>query len=136
MRLLPALFLFSVSTGTPGAQIVSAGSTHQKVIALAFDAGSDRGYAQSILHTLEKYRIRATFGMTGLWAKTNPDMVRRMAKDRDTFMNHTYDHRSFTGFSSQAAPLTTVQRTWEMQQADREIRRLTGHSTKPFFRPP
>jgi peptidoglycan/xylan/chitin deacetylase (PgdA/CDA1 family) len=74
--------------------------------------------------------------MTGLWANRNPDLVRRMARDHDTFINHTYDHRSFTGLSTKSAPLTAKQRTWEIEQADRVIVRITGHSARPYFRPP
>jgi peptidoglycan/xylan/chitin deacetylase (PgdA/CDA1 family) len=129
---LAALFL----APAPQARIVSAGSTQQHVVALTFDAGADRGYAPHILATLEKNRIRATFGMTGLWAVRNPDLVRRMARDHDVFINHTYDHRSFTGLSTHAAPLSLQQRTWEIEQADRQIVRLTGHSARPYFRPP
>jgi peptidoglycan/xylan/chitin deacetylase (PgdA/CDA1 family) len=118
------------------AQVISFGTTHQRVIALTFDAGADRGYAPQILRTLEQRHVRASFGMTGLWARANPDLVRRMARDHDTFINHTYDHRSFTGFSTKTAPLSVQQRTWEIEQADLQIVRLTGHSSRPYFRPP
>jgi peptidoglycan/xylan/chitin deacetylase (PgdA/CDA1 family) len=105
-------------------------------VALTFDAGADRGYAASILRTLERNHIPASFGMTGKWAQANPDLVKRMARDRDSFVNHTFDHRSFTGLSTRLAPLTPAQRTWEIQQTERIVHRLTGATTKPYFRPP
>lgn len=135
LRLLGAFLLLTLAPA-PRAQTVSVGSTQQHVVALTFDAGADRGYAPRILQTLEADHVRATFGMTGLWAERNPDLVRRMARDHDAFINHTYDHRSFTGLSTQSAPLTVQQRTWEIERADREIVRLTGHSARPYFRPP
>ncbi|GAC1651580.1 MAG: hypothetical protein NVS9B15_11890 [Acidobacteriaceae bacterium] len=116
--------------------MITQGPLGHKEIALTFDAGADRGHALTILETLERYRIRATFGMTGRWAETNPDLVRRMARDRDILMNHTYDHRSFTGLSSRGLSLAQAQRVWEINRTDAVIHRLTGRSTKPFFRPP
>jgi peptidoglycan/xylan/chitin deacetylase (PgdA/CDA1 family) len=105
-------------------------------MALTFDAGADRGYAARILSILERNHVRASFGMTGRWAEANKDLVRRMVRDGDVLMNHTFDHRSFTGYSSNSAPLTTAQRTWEITSTEKTIRRLTGKSTKPYFRPP
>src|SRR4051794_40648455 len=98
MSLLGALL--AVSALLSPATIMSQGTTRQHVIALTFDAGADRGYAPQILRTLEKNHVQASFGMTGRWAKLNPDLVRRMAHDGDMFINHTYDHRSFTGLTT------------------------------------
>lgn len=136
MKALVALALASSFLTPPPATAVWQVNTTARVVALTFDAGADRGYAGKILQTLERNHIHATFGMTGRWAQMNPDLVRRMARDHDTFINHTYDHRSFTGLSTQSAPLTVRQRTWEINHADSIIRRITGHSTKPYFRPP
>ena len=127
---LPALL------ATGGAQLVSQGNPHMRSVALTFDAGADRGYAPLILRTLERNHVRASFGMTGRWARANADLVRRMLRDRDQLINHTYDHRSFTGFSTHTAPLTEVQRAWEIQQTDRVVYSMAHHSTKPYFRPP
>lgn len=129
-----SLLLSHVGTATPA--IVSRVETHSKVVALTFDAGADRGYASKILRTLEQYRIHATFGMTGRWAKANADLVRRIARDGDAFMNHTYDHQSFTGFSTQTAPLTESQRMFEITSTDKILRTQTGHDLRPYFRPP
>lgn len=127
--------LASVAVASP-ALVISAGPGTRRAVALTFDAGADRGYAGQILSTLEREHVKATFGMTGLWAKQNPDLVRRMARDGDVLMNHTYDHRSFTGLSTKLRPLTDQQRVWEIQSADAVIRSITGRSTRPFFRPP
>jgi peptidoglycan/xylan/chitin deacetylase (PgdA/CDA1 family) len=74
--------------------------------------------------------------MTGAWARANTSLVQLMARDHHLIINHTYDHRSFTGFSTGATPLTARQRRWEVEQTDRIVRRITGHTTKPYFRPP
>src|SRR5207302_1688854 len=81
------------ATPTP-THIASEGS-----VALTFDAGADRGYAEDILNILQDEHIVAGFGVTGQWAHANPDLVRRMAADGHLVFNHTLDLRSFTGVS-------------------------------------
>lgn len=125
----------AASVSSP-AQLIFHGNASIHEVALTFDAGADRGFAPVILRTLEGMHVRASFGMTGVWAQRDPALVRRMARDGDTIFNHTYNHRSFTGLSTKQAPLTYAQRGWEISQTDRVIRRITGRSTKPYFRPP
>src|SRR5579872_3758632 len=129
MKLLLAAFFIYASVSP--AHLITAGKPVGNRITLTFDAGADRGYAGQILQTLERNHVRATFGMTGRWAVTNPDLVRRMARDGDTFINHTYDHRSFTGLSDRTGGLNAAQRTSEITRTEQVIRRLTGRSTKP-----
>lgn len=136
MRALIVALLLSVSPGTPGVRIVDMGPATSREVALTFDAGADRGYAPRILTVLEHAHVRATFGITGRWALLNPDLVRRIARDGDQFIDHTYDHRSFTGLSTRTAPLSRSQRVWEIQQTERILRSLTGRGAKPYFRPP
>lgn len=136
MKSILLVVLLLASAPASPARILSRGSPDGHHIALTFDAGADRGYAGSILKTLERFHVHASFGMTGLWARHNPDLVRRMGRDGDVIFNHTYDHRSFTGFSVHGAPLSQAQRTWEITQTERVVHSITGHSTKPFFRPP
>jgi peptidoglycan/xylan/chitin deacetylase (PgdA/CDA1 family) len=136
VKALVLLLLALAPVVSPPATIVSSGSAKGNTVALTFDAGADRGYAATILQTLEAHHIHASFGMTGKWAEGNQDLIHRMARDGDTFINHTYDHRSFTGLSSGAAPLTAAQRTWELQRTEAIIKKMTGRTTKPLFRPP
>lgn len=105
-------------------------------VELTFDAGADRGYAEDILDILQEQHIVASFGITGLWAKANPDLVRRMAADGHLVFNHTLDHRSFTGASDRLGGLSTVRRRAELDDADAIIAPLLGHSTRPWYRLP
>jgi peptidoglycan/xylan/chitin deacetylase (PgdA/CDA1 family) len=105
-------------------------------VALTFDAGADRGYAEDILDLLSHEQVKASFGITGNWAKQNPDLVRRMAADGHLVFNHTLDHQSFTGASDQRGGLTAARRRAELQEADAIIAPLIGHSTKPYYRLP
>jgi peptidoglycan/xylan/chitin deacetylase (PgdA/CDA1 family) len=136
MKVVSFILLIAVVSGPGGTRIVSSGGSRSHEVALTFDAGADRGFAGRILTTLERNHVRATFGMTGLWAEQNPDLVKRMARDGDTFINHTYDHRSFTGLSTQSMPLTRAQRVWEITRAEQTIKRISGRNARPYFRPP
>jgi peptidoglycan/xylan/chitin deacetylase (PgdA/CDA1 family) len=123
------------SGGGP-AQVITVGNTSRNTIAFTFDAGSDAGYTTQILDTLAANGIHATFGMTGKFAETYPDLVQRMVRDGHTLINHTYDHKSFTGSSTGAPPLTREERWDELDRAEAAIEQLTGTTTLPYFRPP
>jgi peptidoglycan/xylan/chitin deacetylase (PgdA/CDA1 family) len=111
-------------------------ATSAEGVALTFDAGADRGYAEDILDVLQTEHVVASFGITGQWAKTNPDLVRRMAVDGHLVINHTLDHRSFTGVSDQRGGLSATRRRAELEEADAIIAPLLGHSTRPWYRLP
>lgn len=136
MKLSLALLLALAVAHSGVAQIVSRGDGRARTVALTFDAGADRGYALRILRTLERNHVKATFGMTGAWAVANRDLLRRMVHGGDALINHTYDHRSFTGLSTRTGPLSTRQRSWEIMHTERVIHDLVGRSTRPYFRPP
>jgi peptidoglycan/xylan/chitin deacetylase (PgdA/CDA1 family) len=111
------------------AAIVTRVPTNEQVVALTFDAGSDRGFAAEILDMLAAHDIKASFGMTGKWAESNPDLLNRMVKEGHVLMNHTYDHPHME-------TLTTDQRTEQLARAEDIIEGITSTSTRPYFRPP
>ena len=94
------------------------------------------GFTARILDALDRSAIPATFGITGTWAESNPDLVRRIAADGHVVMNHTYAHRSFTGVSATPALLGTAERQADVERTEEIVRRLTGSTTRPWFRSP
>src|SRR5437879_2384779 len=114
-----------------GGAVVAAGE-----VASTCDAGADRGCAEDILDRLQEENVVASFGITGVWAKANPDLVRRMAADGHLVFNHTLDHRSFTGVSDKLGGLSAARRRAELDDADAILTPLLGHSTKPLYRLP
>lgn len=111
------------------AALVTRVPTSELVVALTFDAGSDRGFAAEIMDTLAAHDIRASFGMTGRWAESNPDLLRRMVEEGHALINHTYDHPHME-------TLSTEQRLWQLARAEEIVNGVTGTTTKPYFRPP
>lgn len=128
----------SSSTSVPAgpATVVTRGSDDRRVVALTFDAGADAGNTAAILDVLGARRIHATFGITGLWAQANPGLVRQIAAAGHQIVNHTWDHRSFTGYSTGTGALSAAQIDQELSAADALIRQLTGTGTGGWARPP
>jgi peptidoglycan/xylan/chitin deacetylase (PgdA/CDA1 family) len=118
------------------ATTISQGAGTRRSVALTFDAGADRGYAELILDVLKERGVRATFGMTGLWAQQNPDLVQRMAREGHQLINHSWDHSSFTGLSTRTRGLSREQRWAQLDRTEALLVELTGRSTRPFFRSP
>ena len=116
--------------------IGASGRTDTHAVALTFDAGADAGYTALILDTLTRNGLLATFGMTGQWAQQNPDLVRQIAADGDQFMNHTWDHRSWTGLSDKPAVTSHLERWAELDRTEAIVHQLTGGTTLPYFRAP
>lgn len=115
---------------------ITRGPATRRVIALTFDAGADLGHTDDILATLRTAGVRATFGATGDWVRTNARQARQLVADGHTFIDHTQDHRSFTGHSTGTRPLTSAQRRAEVLNAESTIFAVTGQHTLPWFRPP
>jgi peptidoglycan/xylan/chitin deacetylase (PgdA/CDA1 family) len=131
------LTLSSGSTDVTGsAVVVSQGSPARRSVFLTFDAGADAGFAGQILDTLKAAGVTATFGITGRWAEQNPALVRRIAAEGHSIVNHTYDHRSFTGRSTHTAALSPGERIAEITHADQVLTGLAGRPIQPWFRLP
>jgi peptidoglycan/xylan/chitin deacetylase (PgdA/CDA1 family) len=103
--------------------------TQERVMVLTFDAGADRGYAAQILDTLRDKGVRATFGMTGLWAQANPDMIRRIRDEGHQMVNHSWNHPDFTTISS-------AERASQLRRTEDAVRQAAGLELQPWFRPP
>jgi peptidoglycan/xylan/chitin deacetylase (PgdA/CDA1 family) len=120
--------------------VVDRGTSGRMEVALTFDAGADRGYAEEILDILEEAGVKASFGITGHWADENPELVQRMVADGHMIFNHTYSHRSWTGFSTAGfdeGVLTTDERTQELSDTEIAVDNATGgYELKPYYRPP
>jgi peptidoglycan/xylan/chitin deacetylase (PgdA/CDA1 family) len=99
------------------------------VIAITIDTDSIRGYMPQMLDILDDYGVKVSFGVTGIFATNNPDLVQRMARSGHTLMNHSWDHPNFNLIS-------TAQRISELQTAEAAIIKAGGVSPKPYFRPP
>lgn len=62
-----------------------------KCIALTFDDGPGK-YADRLLDTLKKHKVKATFFLEGQYVKSRPAFARRMADEGHELGNHSYTH--------------------------------------------
>lgn len=122
--------------GTGQSLIVEGNPNGRQEIALTFDAGADTGYASEILDLLRDDGIKATFGMTGVWAEANPDLVQRMVAEGHQLINHTWDHASLTGANTGLPPQTPEEVAEELSSTENLVLSLTGYEMRPYFRPP
>ncbi len=122
--------------GTGLSTIVDRGTNGRLEVALTFDAGADTGYAAEILDLLRDEGIKASFGMTGVWAQANPELVQRMVAEGHQLINHTWDHSSLTGANTQMPPKTPEQVAQQLADTEAVVRDLTGYEMRPYFRPP
>jgi peptidoglycan/xylan/chitin deacetylase (PgdA/CDA1 family) len=108
---------------------IFCGPATRRCVALTFDAGSAAAPTAAILRALAAADRRCTFFLTGEWTARHPDMARRIAAAGHELGNHTYSHVDLCRLSNAGVAR-------ELERTDVLVRRLTGRSTRPYFRPP
>ncbi len=73
--------------------------TEDKVITLTFDQGYENGFTSVILDTLRDKGVKATFFLTGDYAKREPELVKRMIDEGHTVGSHSLSHYSMPEIS-------------------------------------
>ena len=112
-----------------GGQNWTAIPTHAKVVALTFDAGANADGVQSILGTLAKYRVKATFNLTGNFVRDFPAPSKAIAGAGQRIGDHSVSHPYFT-------KLTDAQIRDQVLSAQSQIVSVTGADPWPWFRFP
>jgi polysaccharide deacetylase family sporulation protein PdaB len=103
-------------------------ATDEKVVAISFDAAWGNANTLKLLDIFDKYGIKTTFFLVGIWVEKYPDLVQEIAARGHDVASHstTHPHMSQLSDAKQREELRTV--------ADR-IETLTG--TRPtLFRAP
>lgn len=70
------------------------GEAEHKRLWLTFDEGYENGFTPRILDTLKEKNVRAVFFVTYDYAKSNPELIKRMIAEGHTVGNHTMTHPS------------------------------------------
>lgn len=103
-------------------------STHEKKIAISFDAAWGDEHTKPILDILDKYKVKSTFFLVDFWIQKYPDDVKEIAKRGHEIGNHSSSHPDM-------AQLSPEQIVKELKGPEEKIKALTGKTTK-VFRPP
>lgn len=131
---------FGTEGGQPTANVTAAelkehdayylSDTDERIIYLTFDAGYENGYTPSILETLKKHNVPATFFLVGNYIETSPDLVKQMVDEGHIVGNHTYSHPDMSKISSKES----FQK--ELEDLEEQYKMVTGQDMKKYYRPP
>lgn len=99
-----------------------------KRIALTIDAAWEDDKTDFILETLDKYEIKATFFLCGVWVEAYPEHVKAIAEHGHEIGNHSLTHPHMNKLSAEQ-----VQQ--EISKLDDQIEALTGKRCTKFRAP-
>ncbi|WP_445678162.1 delta-lactam-biosynthetic de-N-acetylase [Robertmurraya sp. FSL W8-0741] len=105
------------------------GDSAEKDIYLTFDNGYENGYTAKFLDVLKSEKVPGAFFVTGHYLETQPELVKRMAKEGHIIGNHSYYHPDLTKVDNER-----LKRELEMVRAKTE--ELTGVKNMVYLRPP
>ncbi|WAA13557.1 polysaccharide deacetylase family protein [Fervidibacillus halotolerans] len=104
------------------------GHPEKPTVAITINVAWGNEYISSILATLKRQQVHATFFLEGKWAKQNTDLVKMIFNEGHEIGNHSYSHPDF-------ARLTVAETKKELEETNRIIEAAIG--VKPsLFAPP
>lgn len=101
------------------------GMDSEKQMALTFNVDWGQEFLPDILAALEKKKVKATFFLTGRWAKKYPDYAKQIAEAGHEVGNHGLKHRSPNSMSA-------TENREDITQAEQAIEDVTGIKTTLF----
>lgn len=102
--------------------------TTEKKIALSFDCAWGAEDFDSMMETLDKHNVKATFFMTGGFVSDNPECVKALVEKGHEPGNHSEHHYDM-------ATITAGEMKTEIMDVHKKVKELTGKDMK-VFRPP
>lgn len=109
--------------------MTTIGARNTSQIALTFEAGGDVKVAAQMLDLLRDAGIRTTIFLHGAWARSCPELIKRMVIEGHELGNHTYTHPNLTLLEDEQIR-EELHRTTDLAQ------QLTGRPAHPWLRPP
>lgn len=102
--------------------------TTENKVAVTFNCAVGNSDIDSILTTLDKYNIKATFFLLGSWADDYIDDVQKIYDAGHELGNHSYSHNDMPSMSYEDIIL-------DIQKCNETVRNITGHSPTLFRAP-
>ena len=72
-----------------------------KCVSLTFDAAWGNEDTEQLINILQKYNVKATFFLVGMWVDKYPESVKQLSDAGMEVMNHSDDHAHFSSLSSE-----------------------------------
>lgn len=82
-----------------GAQPVYKGNPHKKMVSFAINVAWGEQYVPSMLETLRRENVSATFFLDGTWLSKNLDLAHQMKDAGHEISNHGYSHKNMSELS-------------------------------------
>lgn len=115
-------------SNSPVSKPVEQIKTDKKVMALTINVDWGEEFIPAILDALDKGNARATFFVTGRWAKKHPELLKTIAKRGHEIENHGYSHPHPDQISVGA-------NQEEIKKTESIIEEIIGQKTR-FYAPP
>lgn len=103
--------------------------TKEPKVALTFDISWGTQTLPKVLPILAATRVRATFFLSGPWAKYHPESVRAIIAGGHEIASHGQEHVNLSQYSED-------QIARNIGDAQRDLAAVTGNKVAYFFRPP
>lgn len=110
-------------------KVINRGDANRAYMSLTFDDGGSVENVKSVLDTLDKYDVHATFFFLGSFIKQNPELVKDLISRGHEMGNHSYSHPSFTKISYNKI-------INELSSSAISFKNATDQDMKPYVRPP
>ncbi|MCL6516214.1 polysaccharide deacetylase family protein [Alicyclobacillus sp.] len=104
------------------------GPKEEKAVSLMFNVSWGESYVPSILDTLRRAGVRATFFLDGAWVEKHPDLAKRIAAEGHAIGSHGRGHPDFRRLSADAQARNLVSTNETLQH--------TLGTTTDLFAPP
>ncbi len=123
-----SFFLFINFISIHAGSVIYSGNPNSNKIYLTFDDGYSLKNTISILDTLKKYNVPATFFIEGSFLKDNPTVIKRIQEEQ-ILANHTLCHCDIRKISDEAFKK-------DIENFEKKVLEITGKPVTKFFRPP
>ena len=121
--------IVTVSTSIDGKELpIYCVDTEKKQVALSFDVIQGNTGIQEILEILAGHGVKATFFVTGEWAKSRPEDVKAVWSAGHDLGNYGDTHKDMAGLDNEG-------KTAELMGVHEKVKELTGVDME-LFRPP
>lgn len=91
-----------ISLNDLGPHPIFRGNPNKKMISLMINVAWGNEYIDSILKTLKREKVKATFFLDGSWLSKNADVAKQIQAEGHEMSNHAYTHPDMSAISREA----------------------------------
>lgn len=123
------IFILIIPVSYANPAVINRGNPNVKQMSLTFDDGGSAKNVRSVIDTLDKYNVKATFFFVGSFIEKNPELIKDIVSRGHDVANHSYSHPELT-------KLSYAKVKNELLKSQTLLKNITGQEMKPYLRPP